>query len=742
MSETPQTPENENRRWKMSRRQFLIGLGSGVGLLAVGAFLGRESIVREVRLVANQAFLTGEAPSSAPPTNPTIWVEIDANNTAHLYTPKMEMGQGIHTSLAQIVADELELDWETVVVHQPDTARGFDPALLFTFGSTSITSLYQPSREISANMREMLREEAANQLGVDMADITCENSFCFVTNDPDTRLSYGEVVAGRTAEWVIPEEQATLKSAENYRYIGQPVKRVDFYEKVTGRAVYGFDARTEHMLYGAVARPPRYGATLASASAGEAENQAGVVAVVIEEGFAGVVAETRPQAYAALAFLNLEWEGGITWNQSDLEDYISIDSDNDGILIQRDGDVSEVFDGSAIITAEYRTPMAAHAHLEPQAGLAIVEGDSATIYASTQSPEMTQNTVASRLGLEPDNVLVIPNYLGGGFGRKTGADAPVEAAILSKAVGEPVHVGWNRIEEMQHGYRRPPTHHRLRAVLDQNNRLLAMEHELASGDVLFWTTEQSGGFATVLPLVLGADPLAAYGALINYGAPNRQVIFHRRQMDIPTGFWRGLGSFPNTFAVEAFLDEVAIAASADPLNFRLENLPANELGERMRVALETVAEESDWDNLESDTVGRGIALTYDRGTVVALVMTVSVENNRVRPLQTWCAVDPGLVINPDGAAAQVQGQVIMALSSCLYEKITIENGMVTNENFNSYPLLTMRDAPSIEVFPINSSDTPVGGLGEPVIGTVPAAMSNAIFNLTGQRLRDLPFQLA
>lgn len=739
MSDNPQEQANqeEQRRWKMSRRQFLIGLGSGAGLLAVGAILGGPTIVREARLAINQVFLTGDAPSTEPPTNPSIWVEIDADNVAHLYIPKMEMGQGVHTSIAQIAADELELDWDTVVVHQPDTAHGFDPALLFTFGSTSITALYQPTREIAANMREMLREEASNQLGVASTDISCENSFCFVTNDPDTRLSYGEVVATRQAEWLIPETQATLKTADNYRYIGQPVKRVDFREKVTGRAVYGFDARTENMLYGAIARPPRYGATLSSASAGDAENQAGVVAVVIEDGFAGIVAQTRPQAYAALEFLDLEWEGGITWNQSDLEDFITIKDDDAGILIQRDGNVANALNSGTVITAEYRTPMAAHAHLEPQAGLADIQGDTATIYASTQAPDMTQNTVAERLGLEPANVLVIPNYLGGGFGRKTGADAPVEAAILAKAVGRPVHVGWNRTEEMQHGYRRPPTHHQLSASIDSEGNLIAMEHQLASGDVLF-----GNGTGGILETVLGADPLAAYGALINYGAPNRRVIFHRRKMDIPTGFWRGLGSFPNTFAVEAFIDEVADTANTDPLQFRLDNLPDSDLGERMRVALETVASESEWDNLASDTVGRGIALTYDRGTVVALVMTIRIENNRIKPLQAWCAVDPGLVINPDGAAAQVQGQVIMALSSSLYEKITIENGLVINENFNSYPLLTMRDTPSVDVYTINSSDTPVGGLGEPVVGTVPAAMSNAIFNLTGQRLRELPFKLA
>lgn len=733
------TDETSKRRWRISRRQFLLGLASGAGVLAVGAFLGRDTIIREVRLIANQAFLTGDAPSDPPPDNPTIWFEIDADNIAHIYVPKMEMGQGVHTSLAQIAADELELDWERVVVHQPDTTRGFSPALMFTFGSTSITSLYQPIREVAATMREMLRAEAAQQLGVDASEIVCEMSACYASSNPDQRLSYGDVVTAHTGEWEAPEE-APLKPASEFRYIGKPVQRVDFVEKVTGRAQYGFDFRIPGTMYGAVARPPRYGATLVSASAGDAEGQPGVFAVVIQDGFAGVVARSRLEAYNALEHLELTWEGGIDWNQTDLDEFIRIKDGDEAILIQREGDVPNTIGDGQLVTAEYSTPMAAHAHLEPQAGLADVQGDTVYVYASTQSPDTVQATVSSALDIEPENVIVIPQYLGGGFGRKTGGDAPVEAAIMSKAVGKPVHVGWNRTEEMQHGYRRPPTHHVLRGAVDGNGQLIAFEHQLASGDVLFWTTEQQG--QTFLASFLGADPLGAYGSLIYYNIPNRRVLYHRRKMTIPTGFWRGLGSFPNTFAVESFMDELAHSANTDPLQFRLDNVPDDELGARMRVALETVRDASDWANLSSSDVGRGVALAYDRGTVVALVMTVSVEDNRVKPLQAWCAVDPGLVINPDGAAAQVQGQIIMALSSTLYERITIENGMVSNQNFNQYPLITMRDTPQVEVFTINSGDEPVGGMGEPVIGTVPAAMSNAVFDLTGQRLRNLPFELA
>ncbi len=738
MSETTQLTEtSNNRRWKMSRRQFLVGLGSGLGLLAVGTILGRKTIVREVRLFANQAFLTGEAPSSPPTDNPTVWFEIDAENRTHIYIPKIEMGQGVHTSLAQIAADELEADWDTVVVHQADTTQGFNPSTMFTFGSTSITSLYQPIREVGATMREMLRAEAASQLDVDIADLRVEASYCFLASDPDTGLSYGEIVANRQAEWEIPEDDAALKSAEDFRYIGQPVQRIDFYDKVTGRAQYGLDMRLPGMRYGAIARPPRYGASLLSANPGDAETQPGVIAVVIQDGFAGIVAETRLQAYNALEHLELEWDGGSTWNQEDLEEFIRIKEDDEAILIQREGNVSTIFESGNVVQSEYRTSMAANAHLEPRAALVDIQADSVTVYTATQAPDITRTAVAEALDYEEENIIIVPTYHGGSFGAKAGGDVSVEAAILAQASGQAVHVGWNRREEMLYGSRRPPTHHILTGEVDDEGHLIAMEHQLASGDVLF--ANGGGGF---LATILGADPLAAFGSLIQYDTANRRVLYHRRQMEIPTGFWRGLGSFPNIFAVEAFMDEMAHAANIDPLQFRLNHLPQDDLGGRMRHALEEVAAASDWDNLSSASVGRGIALAYDRNTVVALVMTVSIENNRIQPLQAWCAVDPGFVVNPDGAAAQVQGQIVMALSSTLYERVTIENGMVTNENFSQYPLLTMRDTPSIEVITINSGDTPIGGLGEPVIGTVPAAMSNAVFDLNGQRLRELPFQLA
>lgn len=738
MTDQPQASEAQPTRRRMSRRGFLKVLGVGAGALAVGVVLGGPTIVREARLAINQAFLTGSLPPPAGPESPLVWFEITPDNQATLYMPKIEMGQGIHTTLAQIAADELELDWQTVNVKSPDTASGFDPELVFTFGSTSTISMYQPIREIAATMRHMLETEAANQLGVALADIQSKDSMISLKNDDSQSKTFGQVIADKSGDWEIPEAAVALKTNEEFRYIGQSIPRVDFYDKLTGKAIYGYDAKLPNMAYGAIARPPRIGATLKSASKGTAEDQPGVLAVVLEDDFAGIVAEHRSQAYAALEFLELEWDGGTTVSQQDILDMVTV-KDEGGILIQREGNVDGNLQVGEQITAEYRTAMAVHAHLEPQGALADVQDDQVVVYAATQSPGLTRDSVSSALEVEPETVIIIPTYLGGGFGRKFGADVGVEAALLSRAIGRPVHVGWNRPEDMRYGQFRPPVHNVLTASI-ANGEVVAVEHQLASGDVFFFVQELSG--SSLFETVLGADPLAAFGSLLVYNFPHRQTIYHRAKLPIPTAFWRGLGTFPNTFAVEAFMDELAYATDMNPMDFRMKYLPPDELGDRMKAVLERVAEMSDWYGESNAGHAKGLALSYDRGTVSALVMECSIEDDTVVAHHAWCVADPGFVVNPDGARAQVEGTIVMALSSVYHERITVENGMITNENFNSYPLIRMNEVPEIEVDFTNSSDTPIGGMGEPVIGTVPAAISNAIFALNGQRVRELPIQLA
>ncbi|MEO0565687.1 MAG: molybdopterin cofactor-binding domain-containing protein, partial [Chloroflexota bacterium] len=348
---------------RMSRRKFLRNLGIGTGVLMVGIAVNWPTIRREGQLAINQAFLaSGEGLGAEMPASPFTWIRIDPDNTVHLYLPKIEMGQGIHTTLAQIAAEDLELDWGQIQTHTAETDRGFADFTSFTFGSSSTKSLYTPIREIAATLRVMLLTEGATQLSVAMSDIEARNGRIMLKDDPNIGLSYGEIVTYRQDEWVLPDDIVPLKSNSDFNFIGQSMPRVDLYEKVTGRAVYGFDARAEDTLHGAVARPPRYGARLMQAAAGDALTQPGVVQVMIRDNFAGVIAQTRAQAYAALDHLNLIWDGGTNWSQEDVDAFMAI-PDNEGVLVQRVGNrLNSLGDAATFIQAEYNIPLASHAH--------------------------------------------------------------------------------------------------------------------------------------------------------------------------------------------------------------------------------------------------------------------------------------------------------------------------------------------------------------------------------------------
>lgn len=733
----PATPAPQRRGWRLSRRNFLIGLGAGGGALALGAVLGFPYLRRN--LLQNQIMHQGI--TAAVPASPLVWFEITPDNITHLYIPKAEMGQGIHTALAQIAAEELAVEWAQLVVHQADLAHGFDPFQMYTFGSNSVYSLYTPIREAAATLREMLRAEAARQLGQPLAELVAASGTVQHVQTATARLTYGEIVANHQGDWEAPAVAAELKAATAFRYIGQPMPRVDLPAKVTGRAIYGYDVRVPDMLYGVVARPPRYGATLRRALPNGADTLPGVVAVVIEEGFAGVVADRRSTARAALAQLTLEWAGGTTVNQDELEQIVTVPADG-GVVIQDEGNVNRGLQQGTLLTAAYRTPLAAHATLEPPAAMADVSADRIMVHAATQGPGVARDFIARALGRPPETINVQPTYLGASFGRKLALDVGVEAARLSAAVGRPVHVGWNMTEEIRYGFKRPLTHHLLRASLDARGQVTAIEHQLASPDIVFSVPEliPGGEFTTGL---IGAEPGGALGALILYGnMPNRRLVYHRTPVPVPTSIWRGLGLLPNTFALESFIDELAHAAGTDPLAFRLRHLSDEPLNQRFRALLERLAVLSRWAEPPPAGRARGLACCYLHGTIIAQVTEVSAAENRIRVHEVTCVADPGLVINPDGARAQAQGSILMGLSSTLLERLTVENGMIVAGNFDQYPLLTLADTPTITVDFVESADHPVGGMGEAAIGPLPAAVANAVFALTGQRLRELPLRLA
>ncbi len=727
MTENLHEPAESRKNRRLNRRDFLIVLGVGAAGLFAGVRLAAPYL--RLRLVD---FLEE---SGGPPSNidapPDAWFEILIDNTVNLYLPKSEMGQGVHTGLAQIAAEELEIELDQMQVFHAPTTRLVDP--VGTSASNTISSLFTPLLEVVATLRELMRAEAARQLNVQPQDLDLEAGVFSLKSDPVQQRTYGELFQ-YLDQWELPDDPPALKETSQYRMIGKPFPRVDLPAKVVGKALYGFDVRVPGMLYGAVARPGTIEGKLISANPGQAVDQPGVVQVVTEDDFAGVVAQSREAAYQALANLQPEWDPGKLWQQDEIEAMVTV-GEGRGVVIQREGNINQALNSGTLVEAEYRTPMAFHAYMEPMAAVADVRLDGVEIWASTQAANRLRGAVANAIQRQSDEIVVHPVYLGGGFGRKIDELAAVEAARLSNAVGRPVQVAMSRPEDFSTGFVRPPTHSILRASLDSNGMIMAIEHQASSGEVAF------PFLPSIMGTVLGADFGSYRGANIFYSVPNKKTTAWLAQLPVSTGWWRGLGLMPNTFAVESFIDELSTATNLDPLEFRLRHLPEDETGQRTRNALEIAAEEANWAASLPGDRAQGLAMSYDYGTIMVEIAEVSVENDQIRVHKVTAVADPGLVINPDSVIAQTQGAITMGLSATLLEEVQIKDGSFQASNFDQYPLLRNADAPDIEVVVLNSSQTPTG-MGEPPIGPIPAAVANAVFAATGQRLRRLPLKFS
>jgi isoquinoline 1-oxidoreductase beta subunit len=514
--------------------------------------------------------------------------------------------------------------------------------------------------------------------------------------------------------------------------------RVDGGAKVTGGALFGQDARVEGMLYGAVVRPPTIEAVMLSAQPGKAAAMPGVVKVVIEDGFAGVVAKTSYQARAARDALDVTWNKGRLWQQSDLEALVSVGGSH-GVTLQRAGDARTLLAKDTTLRAEYRTGLVAHVSMETQAALAVVDKSGVKVWASTQFESLTARQVAKALGIKVGRVEVIPTFLGGGFGRKAGGNnvssAAAEAARLARAAGAPIHVGWDRGEEFRNGYVRPMTHHRLSAKVS-DGRLEAVAWQEASGDSLLGFTP----YGELIARVVGFDPGATQGAWIRYKVPHRETTVWRRALPLSTGQWRGLGLAPNVFPIESFLDEAAQAAGKDPLQFRLDHLPSDVDGQRMAAVLSAAAERAGWGTTPQAGRGRGIACCSLDGTAVAEVAEISLDEStgRIRLHRVVAAIDCGRVINPNQVRSQIKGCVVMGASSALLEELTVKDGRVGAGGLDEYLLFTMADTPDIETIILDRPDRKPSGCGEAPVGPIAPAIGNAFYALTGVRLRQLP----
>lgn len=702
----------------LSRRLVLkVGISACAGLL-VGCVPAPPPAA--IKPAPTQPVDTGAtAPTAVPTADPAaglpegslaagVWVRVDPDDSITVYAHKAEMGQGVHTAFAMLVAEELDVAVGAVRVQAADADSVYGNQL--TGGSTSLEEAFVPLRRAAGTARHLLVAAAAEALGMDAASLRTEAGA--VVAPDGRRIAFGRL-AGAAAALEPPAPSAvTLKPREELRLIGVPTPRVDAPAKVDGSAVYGMDVRLPGMLYAVLAHPPTFGATLAAVDDTAALAVPGVRAVLRLEQAVAVVAQTTWAALQGRTALAVEWAPGPDAGLESAAIFAALEAGLAGPLARVDGGAAP--DGVAtMVEATYQLPFRAHAPMEPTSYTAVVDGGRAEIWAPTQDPQTARLLAAGALGLAADDVTLHVTFLGGGFGRRLRHDGVVEAALLAREIGAPLKLVYSREDELRHSFYHPASMHRLRAELDADGMPLSWRHALAAGFT-------AGGFT------LGKEPPYRIRARRTEGALVATAV--------PQGLWRGVDHVQMVFATECFIDEIAAAAGRDPVELRRELID----DERLLAVLELAAERSGWGAALPMGRGRGVAVCAYNQTRVAQVAEVSVDGTgAVRVERIVVALDCGLPINPLGIAAQVEGAVAFALCTVLKGAVTIAGGAVEQRNFDSMPLLRIDEMPVVDLHLIAGGPTPFG-VGEPPVPPVAPAVLNAIFAATGKRLRRLP----
>jgi isoquinoline 1-oxidoreductase subunit beta len=721
------TENNDNKpKKKFSRRKFLTRAGIGLAGTMAALYFGRSPIRRAISGVAADIDL----PSGIFNFDTDMWFEVNTDNTITLKSPKVEMGQGIFTGFAMLAAEELDVALDKIhVVHA--TSLNGPSDLAGTGGSSSTTSLYKNIREVAATLRETLKLAASKVWGVDPSVISTKDG---ILTAGDKSMTYAEL-AKQTTNWKAAKTPA-LRPESQFKYVGKEQNRIDLRDKVLAKAIYTIDTDLPNMVYGAVLYSPYIGGKLKKADTNEAKKSTGVLTVVEDKDWIGVVANSRYAAEKAVEKIKADWDYPAKYSIKDVIETITVGKGNE-VNVQKAGNTEGVFNpqNSSFLTSEYRTPLGVHAGMEPSITVADVVGDKVTVYTSNQMLAKVQEMAASGTGFSKKNIEVKTGFLGGGFGRRMMKHNVVEAVKLSQAVGKPVHLLYTRQQEFQNGYFRPNTHHVLKGQLE-GGKIAAIQHELASADMVLW------GLSPVAMTVLGADFISAgHGARIPYAIPNIKATMWQGVLPFTTGIWRGVGMYANTYAVECFMDEMAQKAGKDPLQFRLDHCDDTELLKRRKVILTILGQKTGWNNPKTEGIGRGIAVGEDRKSISAAVAEVKIVEGLIKVVKITQIIDAGKIINPAGVRQQIEGATMMALSAALYEDVHIEDSQIQETNFHNYRVATLMDTPQIEVYIHEGSEKPLG-VGEPPMSPVAPAIANAVFNLTGKRLRSLPMQAA
>jgi len=683
--------------------------------------------------------LLGAAELKGGRFQPNAWFVLAPDNIVTVYIPNSEMGQGVRTAFAMLVADELEADWSKIRVEHSAVTKDYNSPLWgiqLTAGSSSVRGYYDVLRKAGAAGRMMLISAAAQTWKV--AEGECEARKGVVLHKRSGRkLTYGKLSL-KAAQLPVPKEPALKKESEP-SLLGKAMDRLDIPEKVAGTAVFGLDFTVPDMLYAATAKAPAYGAKLVSSDSEAAGKVKGVQKVVPGPDGVTVFAETMYAALKGREALKAKWDEGTAPSLAteSVEKHFLEGLDKPGGVAINKGDAKKaVADAQTKVTATYWVPMVAHTTMEPINCTAHVQSDRCDIWVPTQGQSVAQMVASQVSGLPADKVFVHTTYLGCGLGRRAAPDFVVEAVIASKIAGKPVKIVWSREDDIRYDQFRAPVMHRIEAGLDGEGKVTGWFHKLACGSIgkgMGPDVIKNGVDEFSLWGIKGGGPFMCDTA---YDIPNFYVEQYLSDLPIPVSPWRSVQNAPNAFGVECFMDELALKAGKDPIEFRMQFFGNNP---RARRALQTAAEKAGWGQSLPKGKGRGIAQHYCFGTFVAQVADVSVneKDGTFKVDRIVAAVDCGPVVNPNPLVAQIEGGIVMGLSTVMKEQVEFDRGGVKSSNFGDYKLITMRDIPKIEVHIIKSSG-PVGGIGETGVPPLAPAVANAIFNAVGARVRRIP----
>ena len=700
----------------LSRRRFLAGAAASSAALLVGF---QVPAARAARASGDTRFA------------PNAFIRIDRDGLVTLIMPQVEMGQGVYTSIAMILAEELDADWDRIRVEAapPDQALYSNPifGIQVTGNSNSIRAFWMPLRKAAASARNLLVRAAADRWNVDPDTCTALNGEV-LHSASGRKLGYGPLVVDASA--LTAAKDVPLKRPQDFRLIGKPLHRLDSPEKVNGTAVYGIDVMPTGVAFAMIAACPVFGGRLISVDDRTARRVAGVRDVLKFEEFIAVVGDTTWAAKQGLAALAPTWDerGNGSVDSEAIWKQLRAASLRSGATAKLIGDPVKAMGQGPRIEATYELPLLAHATMEPLSCTVHARQDQCEVWVGSQVLGRAQDVAMKITGLPADKVIVHNHYMGGGFGRRLETDYVEKAVRVAQRVSGPVKVTWSREEDIQHDVYRP-------AYIDR------MSASIVDGRVVAWTHRVAGSsvIARWLPAAFRDDiDFDAVDSAVDmpYDIPNRQVEYVRDEpLSVPTGFWRGVGPNNTVFAVESFIDELAAKLERDPYEFRRGLLNGTP---RLRAALDLAIEKSEWKRPLPPRSGRGIGVQVAFGSFIATVTEVSVgDDGYVRVQRIVSVVDTGTAVNPDTVIAQLQGGLIFGLTAALYGRVTIDKGRVQQSNFNDYRMMRINETPQIEVHVIQSGEAP-GGIGETGTTAAAPALVNAIFAATGVRVRQLP----